>query len=140
MKKIIFTLISFILISNKIYSIIPNCRNECYDSLPYTTQQMWLSWSKLVLGQDEQQNFQQNEIQLHPNPTNDVIEINIPREIRSNSIKIYDFMGKQVFERAILEKDSFITVPMSKHQDGLYFLVIKTIDGTVLHKYFIIRR
>ncbi len=41
MRRLIFlTLVSIIIGASHVYSIEPNCRNECYETIPYTTREM----------------------------------------------------------------------------------------------------
>ena len=63
-----------------------------------------------------------HNINIYPNPTNGLININTNENI--NSISIYNIIGKQVLNT--IDKE---TINISSLEDGIYFIDITTEKG-----------
>jgi hypothetical protein len=63
------------------------------------------------------------EIGLYPNPTNGILNVNIPSELSENtSIEVFDGLGKLVMKENL--SNDLNTINLSKLEDGIYFFKI----------------
>lgn len=67
----------------------------------------------------------ENELNVYPNPSNGIINIENPTLIQS--LEVYDFQGKLVFTQ---ELNSFQTSLIVDLANGNYLLSVKTNNGT----------
>jgi chitinase len=82
------------------------------------------------VSENEEDSFQQNVIEAFPNPATDIINFNSVNGIES--IQVFDYMGKQVFEKEIY--NNIYQLNISNLRDGIYILQIKTNDGIAVKK------
>ena len=68
------------------------------------------------------QSVSNSNINIYPNPTNGLLNINTNENI--NSISIYNIIGKQVLNT--IDKE---TINISSLEDGIYFIDITTEKG-----------
>jgi uncharacterized delta-60 repeat protein len=66
-----------------------------------------------------------NSLKVYPNPTNSII--NIQSDFTINTIELYDIQGRIL--STSLENSNDVNFDISKRQNGLYFLKIKTEKG-----------
>jgi hypothetical protein len=64
-------------------------------------------------------------LKVYPNPTNSII--NIQSDFTINTIELYDIQGRIL--STSLENSNDVNFDISKRQNGLYFLKIKTEKG-----------
>lgn len=82
-----------------------------------------LQFNGSVIGIDER-NLSANDVILYPNPSKDIVTINITQPILSPiQINIYDNAGRLVFDKIIKENKTVIDV--SALAKGTYFFEIK---------------
>ena len=76
----------------------------------------------------------ETNITLYPNPANKTVTINLQKNIESD-IRIFDMLGKLV----IYQSDVFIskeqTIDISKLNNGIYFIRINSMKGSVTKKF-----
>lgn len=68
---------------------------------------------------------------IFPNPTNNYIHFNIPKELNVLSFEIYDLIGKKV-DSNILNANM---IDVNNYTSGLYFLHLKTDKGVLMTKF-----
>ncbi len=67
--------------------------------------------------------FEDNKIEISPNPFTDEITLKIPLIYKNNLIESFDLTGRKVFEKIIL--DSEVKINLNSITDkGLYFLKV----------------
>lgn len=73
------------------------------------------------------------QIQLYPNPTNDLIHLNLlnHQNLEIISIKVYDILAKQV----LTIQDDFHTIPVGSLKKGTYTLKVNTNKGNLAAKF-----
>lgn len=69
---------------------------------------------------------------LYPNPTNGLVQINVPQELFGNTIVLTNTFG-QVIETGIIEK-TIIDYNLQNLATGIYFIQVKTSNGTASKK------
>jgi len=72
----------------------------------------------------------EKNISIYPNPTNDIININLSKDIIINSVELYDITGKQI----IVETNNLKSIDLSKLKIGVYIIRIQTEFGIVSKK------
>ena len=60
----------------------------------------------------------ENEIQLYPNPAREEITINLPKN--ATNIKIYNILGKIMFEEKIIQGEKNINIDTRKWKSNTY--------------------
>ncbi len=80
-----------------------------------------------------------NNIQIFPNPTNNILTINFPYQyINSyNIIEIYNTVGELVYSQQIHSLQNQITINLSELSEGIYFLEILQQDKLFQNKIII---
>lgn len=78
--------------------------------------------------------FEENEIQIFPNPTADILNIKMKNPSQA-SISIFDIYGKRVLEKMEVDQNE-IQLSTSNFSKGIYFLKIE-MEGKELVKKFI---
>lgn len=95
----------------------------------YTTPDFFLGYGipNLQLALDIGLSLQEQdilEINVFPNPVNDVLHIKMPSESENTSIILFDVIGNRVLEKLLLSTDEVLN--MSNLSSGLYMLQIKS--------------
>ncbi|MBK6345669.1 MAG: T9SS type A sorting domain-containing protein [Bacteroidales bacterium] len=76
-----------------------------------------------------------NKISAFPNPTERYIHLSLKQDDIFSKLTLYDFMGKNVYESRILNKE--IDLDLSNYFNGIYIIVI---DGKSMRKSLIIHK
>ncbi|MEW6773941.1 MAG: M1 family aminopeptidase [Bacteroidota bacterium] len=84
---------------------------------------------------DIQGHSNQISINIYPNPVSDILYVESP-EILNKEIEVFDLMGKNIFRKHC--NNSLETIDLSNYSQGMYFLIIKDIDGKILNRQKII--
>lgn len=85
-------------------------------------------------------NLKSDELKVYPNPSNGSFNIEIYNEnVTSYQIDIYDVIGSIVYSKQI-QNQKYIQEPihLSHKSKGIYFLTIKSEDGTVISRRLLI--
>ena len=95
----------------------------------YTTPDFFLGYGipNLQLALDIGLSLQEEdilEINIFPNPVNDVLHIKLPSESENATIMLLDVLGNRVLEKLLLSTDEVLN--MSNLASGLYILQIKS--------------
>ena len=72
-----------------------------------------------------------SDIAIYPNPTSDKINININANINKADVEIVDVLGKVVYSASM---GSSATISIADRPRGIYYVVIKTTEGTITKK------
>lgn len=75
----------------------------------------------------------QEEVNLNPNPTNGILNINWQQEYQM--IQIIDLQGKVLYAAAITKGTKFSTIDVSAFNKGVYFLKLINENGQVIKKF-----
>lgn len=103
---------------------------------PSTMHQIWVRQNSIAGLQKQQYN--RVLVNLWPNPTEDVLNIEFPYSYNANSkIKIYNNIGILVYSNTLLSNNNQINV--SELNSGLYSLVIEYSDGIYAQKITILK-
>lgn len=70
----------------------------------------------------------QPDIRIYPNPVSDNLEINIPRDINSTSVKIINSIGQ------LMEESLSTSIDLSHLTKGIYFIQIELTSGELITK------
>ena len=75
-------------------------------------------------------NFEMNQIELYPNPSNDIFNLNL-KNIEAKNIEIYDITGKLIekIENKLITQ--LIQIDLSNASNGVYFVKISTENNTI---------
>jgi len=71
-----------------------------------------------------------NEIKIYPNPSSDVITVEVSDGLSSDNFRIVDISGREIMSGDIRLKTSAANIDISSLQSGLYFLILS--DGSSL--------
>lgn len=86
-----------------------------------------------LIGLNEYKRLKES-IRVYPNPTFGKVKIVAPNELNSFSVKVLDSKGATVYQKEIKQNQSLIDL---KLEEGLYFMVIKTVKNQSVHKIII---
>jgi len=70
------------------------------------------------------------QIEISPSPLSDILSINVPSEIRLETLSIYDLLGKRVIDISEIQSE----IDVSSLNSGIYILNIKTDQGSLSRK------
>lgn len=70
-----------------------------------------------------------NSISLYPNPTNNIINLNVANSVSINKLELYNILGKQV-----LNLNNAKTLDLTNLESGVYMLRIVTNKGSITKK------
>ena len=65
------------------------------------------------------------EFSVYPNPTTDVLNVNLNSLSNAKSLQVYDMNGKMVYNQDLSAHSSLITVPVSSLKSGNYMIYVK---------------
>ena len=71
----------------------------------------------------------ENSVSIYPNPTNDIITVDVANAINVNSLEIFNIVGKRV-----MKTNTAGTVDLSDLNAGVYMLRVQTDEGVVTKK------
>lgn len=71
------------------------------------------------------------EVKVFPNPTIDVVRVELSEDVTSGSLSIIDPTGKTIFVRDITESD--FTLDFAMYSQGTYLLNLMNETGSLLH-------
>ena len=80
-----------------------------------------------ILGVNE---FSNESITIYPNPVSNIVTINNTSTIQIETIKIYDVLGRRIFQ----EDGNLNTIDVSYLKSGLLFIMIETAEGVLTKK------
>ena len=89
-----------------------------------TTRVIWQDCTSLLHHQKEDIN-----VKVFPNPTNGIVNIEIPNEIRNFKIRVYNSNGS-----LLMSKTNQKRINLSGNAKGLYFIQILTDESSVMRK------
>ena len=78
---------------------------------------------------------------LYPNPTMSDVTVDFgeltygDKELSKVTVKIFDMFGKSLYSRTLEPSESAITLDVSSYRHGIYSVVIRSQDKTILHKF-----
>jgi serine protease AprX len=78
------------------------------------------------------QEFLNTEFIVYPNPTNDLVSFNLPKNINANTIYIYSINGQKVLEENISTRVP--TISLKSLNNGVYFYKIVSNDNAIAGK------
>ncbi len=112
-------------------------RKEIFSDDTTHLQEVWniKNWqvNPIVNSIEELENV--NKISAFPNPTEKYIHLSLKQDDIFSKLTLYDFMGKNVYESRILNKE--IDLDLSNYFNGIYIIVI---DGKSMRKSLIIHK
>jgi aminopeptidase YwaD len=85
-----------------------------------------------VLGTNETATNSLESVQIYPNPAKDVLNIELPKDIKHFSLEITDLIG-----RLVLNKENETKINVSDLANGAYLCTIKANDKTAVRKIII---
>lgn len=68
-------------------------------------------------------------IKIFPNPTNDLVTVELNQLQHYNQIALFDLNGKEVLKTVLPEKQQLITLDLNHVPTGIYFLQIQKQTG-----------
>lgn len=79
------------------------------------------------------------ELNIFPVPTSDQLQVTISsNEVKNSILEVFDFLGKKQFEVSVNQNAMIINT--SKLKNGIYFLNLKTEEGNIVTRRFIVNR
>jgi len=109
-----------------------------FDSLILTTPTGIINRSITSVNNEiEINDIDENNFSVYPNPSKGYLDIRLPVSNEKQSIKIYDFNGKQVYQESSIQNSK--TLNLNHLSNGLYF--IQYSEGTKMsYKKFVINK
>jgi hypothetical protein len=95
------------------------------------TQNGVANWS--TLGVNDFEEF--SNLNLYPNPTNSILNIEIKNELSNGTVEVYDMLGKQIFKLTITS-NNVSKIDVSNWNNGLYLVKISS-DESIETKRFV---
>lgn len=83
----------------------------------------------------EEQSIAGVSMNVFPNPTQDVVNINIVNNLKDLQLELFDMSGKLLQARKVGAAESNVQVSMMEYARANYLLRIYSIDGSVNHTY-----
>ena len=74
----------------------------------------------------------QSAITIYPNPTSGLFQIT-SNALRITTIEIYNVFGEEIYQSSVIGHISSV-IDVSSHPSGVYFLQVKTGEGTAVRK------
>jgi hypothetical protein len=94
------------------------------------TQNGVSNWSTLSVD-----SFRENNgLKMYPNPTSDILNIEINSSITNGQIEVFDLLGKQVYVQSIASNDAS-QIDVSKWESGLYLVKITSENGNEIKRF-----
>ncbi|MFZ1422702.1 MAG: HYR domain-containing protein [Saprospiraceae bacterium] len=117
--------------TNDIYKLL--CAENCLNSI------LDVSENTIPEDQIEKLIFKENELILFPNPVSDILSIGLKNGI-IQSVKVFDLDGKQVYFSDNTVFESIHKMDTGDWSQGLYFIQVKSADGSMKNgKFEVIR-
>lgn len=126
--------------ANGSMSIIPSPQNIAWND----TYKIWevtvdvVGFSGFMVGTDQSlatNNVIKSEVAIYPNPVKDMLNIQLPSNMKGGVAHIYDLSGKLIKTEQI--KTGVTSLQVSSINKGVYIVDIKLNDGTKVTKKFI---
>ncbi len=81
--------------------------------------------------------FNQEHLQVYPNPVQNKLSISINENIHINNISLINLFGKKInFYEIAEDKNHTLTLNLNELRSGIYFLVLKTDNKTITRKIY----
>jgi Predicted aminopeptidases len=90
--------------------------------------------STTILGTDENSISKLESVQIYPNPAKDILNIDLPDDVKNFSVEITDMHG-----HSLIKKDNETRINVSQLVKGAYLVTIKSEDQTAIRKILIER-
>ena len=71
-------------------------------------------------------------IKIHPNPSTDFVNINIPENHRANQVRVFDQLGRLTIEQELEPFNTTHQMECSFLAEGMYMLKVSTEGGAIL--------
>ena len=81
-----------------------------------------------------QELFNANDVNIYPNPSKGVFNIDFLTNIQINQIEAFDITGKLVATKFINKDAKTCSIDLSNYTTGVYLLKLKSEFGTLVHK------
>lgn len=104
--------------------------NESNQDFNSTGDQIHLKQSSANLLSVE--NYVFKDVKLYPNPAQDVVTIDLPANMENTSVKVYDFLGKQVLTQDATTKN---TIDVSAWQSGVYLIQLTNNNNSITKRF-----
>jgi len=79
-------------------------------------------------------------INIFPNPVKDYVSIALSAELAYSSIRIFDALGRILYDSDVKAFEKLLKVDVSQFDSGLYFIELKSNDGNCYKTKFLINR
>jgi len=81
-------------------------------------------------------------VKVYPNPAKDQlhIEIDVTSTMKSATIQMVNSLGKQVFEKSILDSDRSLNIDLQGFADGVYSIRIISSDGKMINSMVVVQK
>ena len=77
------------------------------------------------------------EISIYPNPTNDVVNIQLDENIIEGELQLYDQLGRLVLQDTIIKSEYLKTIKVSQFPNGVYTINIISDDQRFSEKFIV---
>jgi len=78
------------------------------------------------------------KFKLFPNPTNDILQIEMPDNLAEAAIELYSPTGQLLLSKMLVSKLS--TLSLEAYTEGIYLLVLKVGNEVVRHERVVVSR
>ncbi len=103
-----------------------------YEMMGYVTRDMQILVNSVYTGLSEQQ--VNSGLMISPNPSHDLLRINVGASKELTELRIYDLNGQQLYSER-LQNENENAVDVSNFQAGFYLLELKNNEGVQVRKF-----
>lgn len=75
-------------------------------------------------------NSELSPVRLTPNPTKSIITVFLPENLKVRELSVLDATGRVVLVQTTTTSSAPVSIDLSKHEAGLYFVQVTFVDGT----------
>lgn len=107
------------------------------EALQASADQAVLKYGEVLTEIDFIDNPEMKALKIYPNPTGDIIQVEIPEGQTSKDIKVelYDLSGKQIYSSILLSSNKELTVDTGYLTSGIYLLRLGSERGVSVGKF-----
>ena len=74
------------------------------------------------------------DISIYPNPTSDIVNIQLDEKIDQGDLQLFDQLGRLVFQDSIINEEQLKTIQVSQYPEGVYTINIISADQRFVRK------
>jgi len=93
-----------------------------FETYNYFGNNLYIDNVNIGMMTDIAENNIQDEIQIYPNPTNGIINIQVPDDLRNTDISIYNMQGAEILKIETSEGERIYSADLGEYSEGMYLI------------------